>query len=137
MVDTCHHCGSHVSDRFARVFGDDDHVAHACTNCTDWGAISNGAAMAPAADGSKTASARADFDLDDEEPDEVEPSEERDRQRSPARLAPDDTPGSELSHVQDTSSSSGVPIEEIDTDAEPAHRDRPSETDEKFAQLLG
>lgn len=29
----CNHCGSHVSDRFARVFADEKGRLHACTSC--------------------------------------------------------------------------------------------------------
>ena len=30
----CTHCGSHVSERFARVFADDRGEVHACTACS-------------------------------------------------------------------------------------------------------
>ena len=29
----CRYCRSHVSDQFARVFGDNDDVPHRCTEC--------------------------------------------------------------------------------------------------------
>ena len=30
----CDHCGSHVSDRFARVFANADGEVHACISCS-------------------------------------------------------------------------------------------------------
>lgn len=29
----CQQCGSHVSERFGQVYGDEEDVAHACLNC--------------------------------------------------------------------------------------------------------
>jgi len=31
--DQCQNCGSHVSERFRRVCGDNDNIAHACAEC--------------------------------------------------------------------------------------------------------
>jgi len=31
--DECQNCGSHVSETFRRVCGDNDNVAHACAEC--------------------------------------------------------------------------------------------------------
>jgi hypothetical protein len=33
-MPTCDHCGEHVSERFARVFADENGRLHACTNCS-------------------------------------------------------------------------------------------------------
>jgi len=33
-MPTCDHCNAHVSDRFARVFGDEDGQIRACPNCS-------------------------------------------------------------------------------------------------------
>ena len=33
-MSTCDHCGSHVSDRFARVFSDADGELYACPSCS-------------------------------------------------------------------------------------------------------
>ncbi len=30
----CNHCGAHVSERFARVFGDERGIIHACPSCS-------------------------------------------------------------------------------------------------------
>jgi len=30
----CNNCGEHVSEQFARVFGDNDDEVFACNNCT-------------------------------------------------------------------------------------------------------
>jgi hypothetical protein len=30
----CDHCGAHVSDQFARVFGDEHGRVHACPGCS-------------------------------------------------------------------------------------------------------
>ncbi|WP_440590507.1 DUF7563 family protein [Natrarchaeobius versutus] len=30
----CNHCGAHVSERFARVFADEDGEIHACISCS-------------------------------------------------------------------------------------------------------
>lgn len=30
----CQNCGSHVSESFRRVLGDNENVAHACSNCS-------------------------------------------------------------------------------------------------------
>lgn len=32
--DRCQNCGSHVSEAFRRVCGDNDNVAHACAKCS-------------------------------------------------------------------------------------------------------
>jgi len=40
MSPTCNNCGSHVTERFARVMGDRENTAHACLNCTDKAKIS-------------------------------------------------------------------------------------------------
>ncbi|WP_084813314.1 DUF7563 family protein [Natrinema thermotolerans] len=41
---TCLHCGAHVSDRFRRVFGDDDDRAHRCGSCDSYARMSRGSA---------------------------------------------------------------------------------------------
>jgi hypothetical protein len=33
-MPTCHHCGAHVSDQFARVFADESGRVHACPSCS-------------------------------------------------------------------------------------------------------
>jgi hypothetical protein len=33
-MSRCDHCGAHVSDRFARVFADEDGGLHACPSCS-------------------------------------------------------------------------------------------------------
>ncbi|WP_449421043.1 DUF7563 family protein [Salinadaptatus halalkaliphilus] len=33
-MPTCNHCNGHVSERFARVFADENGEIHACTNCS-------------------------------------------------------------------------------------------------------
>ncbi|ELY48077.1 DUF7563 family protein [Natronorubrum sulfidifaciens] len=40
---SCRHCGAHVSDRFSRVFGDDDRV-HRCSECDTYARLSRGSA---------------------------------------------------------------------------------------------
>lgn len=40
----CRECGAHVSDSFARVFGDNDDVVHGCPNCETYAAVFDGAA---------------------------------------------------------------------------------------------
>lgn len=34
-VDACRGCGSHVTDQYRKVRGDNDDVVHACPNCSD------------------------------------------------------------------------------------------------------
>jgi len=41
---TCRHCGAHVTDRFRRVFGDDDR-AHRCGDCDTDARLSRGSAV--------------------------------------------------------------------------------------------
>ncbi|WP_254762968.1 DUF7563 family protein [Natrinema marinum] len=41
---TCCHCGAHVTDRFRRVFGDDDNRAHRCGDCDTYARLSRGSA---------------------------------------------------------------------------------------------
>ncbi len=33
-MSSCHHCGAHVSDQFARVFADETGRVHACPSCS-------------------------------------------------------------------------------------------------------
>lgn len=33
-MPACDHCGAHVSERFARVFADEDGEVHACLSCS-------------------------------------------------------------------------------------------------------
>ena len=35
MSPQCLNCGSHVTNEFARVMGDNDGHVHACVNCSD------------------------------------------------------------------------------------------------------
>ncbi|MHC3439215.1 DUF7563 family protein [Natrialbaceae archaeon A-gly3] len=39
---TCRHCGSHVTDRFRRVFGDSNDVVHRCPNCDCYRRLTRG-----------------------------------------------------------------------------------------------
>ncbi|MEY7849554.1 hypothetical protein AB7C87_10205 [Natrarchaeobius sp. A-rgal3] len=41
---TCRHCGSHVTDQFCRVFGDDLDRAHRCGECDSYARLSRGSA---------------------------------------------------------------------------------------------
>ncbi|WP_394328081.1 DUF7563 family protein [Halostagnicola kamekurae] len=41
---TCQNCGSHVTDRFGRVFGDENDRAHRCGNCDSYRRLSRGSA---------------------------------------------------------------------------------------------
>ncbi|WP_090614534.1 DUF7563 family protein [Natrinema salaciae] len=41
---TCQHCGAHVTDRFRRVFGDDDDRVHRCGDCDSYARLSRGSA---------------------------------------------------------------------------------------------
>ncbi|MFA9502378.1 hypothetical protein A6E15_02075 [Natrinema saccharevitans] len=41
---TCLHCGTHVTDRFRRVFGDDEDRAHRCGDCDTYARLSRGSA---------------------------------------------------------------------------------------------
>ncbi|ELY73226.1 DUF7563 family protein [Natrinema pallidum] len=43
---TCQNCGAQVTPRFARVFGDNDDIAHACPDCTDNRRLARDAAQA-------------------------------------------------------------------------------------------
>jgi len=45
--NTCQNCGETVSDQFRRVFGDNDGVVHACSNCTAAREYFEGAAATP------------------------------------------------------------------------------------------
>jgi hypothetical protein len=38
----CLHCGSYATQRFARVFGDNDNDLYACLECTTMRALRNG-----------------------------------------------------------------------------------------------
>ncbi|WP_089789667.1 DUF7563 family protein [Natronobacterium haloterrestre] len=40
----CQHCDSHVTDRFARVFGDDRDRAHRCPECDSYRRLTRGSA---------------------------------------------------------------------------------------------
>jgi hypothetical protein len=40
----CHHCGTHVSQDFGRVYGDDQDRAHRCPECDTWIRIWKGSA---------------------------------------------------------------------------------------------
>lgn len=40
----CRSCGAHVTQQFARVFGDNGDEVHACHNCAMAAALMNGAA---------------------------------------------------------------------------------------------
>lgn len=44
----CENCGAFVTARFARVFGDNDHTIHACTECRTATEILNGRATVDA-----------------------------------------------------------------------------------------
>ena len=33
-MPTCNHCNAHVSERFERVFADEDGLVHACPSCS-------------------------------------------------------------------------------------------------------
>ncbi|RKD94741.1 hypothetical protein ATJ93_1583 [Halopiger aswanensis] len=41
---TCLHCGSFVTDRFRRVYGDDADRAHRCSECDSYPRLSRGSA---------------------------------------------------------------------------------------------
>ncbi|MFC6768337.1 DUF7563 family protein [Natrinema soli] len=41
---TCDHCEAHITDRFRRVFGDDDDRAHRCGDCDTYARSSRGSA---------------------------------------------------------------------------------------------
>ena len=41
---TCRYCGAHVSDRFGRVHGDENDVAHRCPACDCFRRLSRGSA---------------------------------------------------------------------------------------------
>lgn len=43
----CRNCGSHVTSKFRRVFGDENAVAHHCIECTSKAMVSDGAARDP------------------------------------------------------------------------------------------
>jgi len=44
MTPECQNCGAHVSERFARVMGDEDGTVHACPRCDSAGALRAGSA---------------------------------------------------------------------------------------------
>lgn len=44
MTPTCQHCGSQVTARFARVYGDNDNEVFACLNCHSGNDLVSGAA---------------------------------------------------------------------------------------------
>ena len=44
MTPECQNCESHVSERFARVMGDEDGTVHACPRCDSKGALRAGSA---------------------------------------------------------------------------------------------
>ncbi|WP_284013258.1 DUF7563 family protein [Halobaculum litoreum] len=70
----CQFCGRHVTRRFARVFGDEDDVAHRCLACDSTFRVQNGSAAG----------------LDAEHPD---PAENPNRNRGPRVGAPVRTDG--------------------------------------------
>lgn len=39
----CHNCGSQVTKRFARVFGDNSDTVRGCLNCSAFGQVADGA----------------------------------------------------------------------------------------------
>ncbi|WP_440769908.1 DUF7563 family protein [Natronorubrum sp. DTA28] len=41
---TCEHCGAYVSDRFCRVYGDNDDRAHRCGDCDSYRRLTRGSA---------------------------------------------------------------------------------------------
>lgn len=41
-VPECQGCGGHVSDDFARVFGDNADEVYNCLTCSDWATIQRG-----------------------------------------------------------------------------------------------
>lgn len=41
-MQQCNNCGGHVSDRFARVFGDNDDEVFACYDCTGFRELFDG-----------------------------------------------------------------------------------------------
>ncbi|WP_224268563.1 DUF7563 family protein [Haloprofundus salinisoli] len=41
---SCLHCGSHVTDGFRRVFGDEECRAHRCGECDTYARLSRGSA---------------------------------------------------------------------------------------------
>lgn len=41
-MQQCHNCGEHVSEQFARVFGDNDDEVFACTDCAGLRELSDG-----------------------------------------------------------------------------------------------
>lgn len=45
--DQCQYCGAYVSQRYRRVSGDNNDIAHACPTCTTGREITNGAAANP------------------------------------------------------------------------------------------
>jgi hypothetical protein len=40
----CRYCGAHVTQRFARVFGDNENEIHGCPNCLDVNELYDGVA---------------------------------------------------------------------------------------------
>lgn len=59
MNERCNGCGSTVSDRFAKVFGDDEDEVHHCMNCINLdeggrSALRHGAAAMPDFSGIKS-----------------------------------------------------------------------------------
>jgi len=40
----CSNCGGHVTEQFARVFGDRDDVVHGCVECSSFRELQEGAA---------------------------------------------------------------------------------------------
>jgi hypothetical protein len=46
-MTSCENCGAHVTDNFARVFGDKDGTVHACMECEGATAVKRGAAAKP------------------------------------------------------------------------------------------
>ena len=44
MTPECQNCGTHVSERFARVMGDENNIVHACPQCDSEGALRAGTA---------------------------------------------------------------------------------------------
>lgn len=44
MTTQCENCGEHLTDRYARVFGDINDVVHGCMHCRTHGDVQDGSA---------------------------------------------------------------------------------------------
>ncbi|WP_276252993.1 DUF7563 family protein [Halomontanus rarus] len=42
--ENCLHCGAYVTDRFGRVFGDENNQVHRCSECDSYRRLSRGSA---------------------------------------------------------------------------------------------